>query len=118
MVSDNTHRRPLDLAERCEILGISIARAKFLIACAKDDTTFSRSGPVIDRGQSIPYDPGVQIREAFRLGIGLKDTAEMMDMTVEQIASYGLPFPARSAFPPPPGQSKIYNLFPPEPNNQ
>jgi hypothetical protein len=118
MVCDNSRKRPLDINERCEILGLSLARAYFLLACAKDDTTHSRTGPKIDRGQSIPYDPGVLIREAFRLGISLKDTATMMEMTSEQIAAYGLPFRARSAFSPPPGQSKIYNLFPPEPNNQ
>ena len=117
MVSDNFPRRPLDLQERCEILGLSLSRAHFLLACSKDDTTYSRTGPNIDRGQSIPYDPAVQIREAFRLGIGLRDTARMMEMTVEQVEAYGLPFRARSAFPPPPGQSKIYNLFPPEPED-
>lgn len=118
MVCDNSPRRPLDIKERCEILGLSLARANFLLACSKDDTTHSRTGPDIDRGQSIPYDPGVLIREAFRLGIGLKDTAVMMEMTVEQVEAYGLPFRARSAFPPPPGQRKIYNLFPPEPENE
>lgn len=118
MVCDNSRKRPLDIKERCEILGLSLARAHFLLACSKDDTTHSRTGPAIDRGQSIPYDPAVLIREAFRLGIGLKDTATMMEMTPEQVAAYGLPFRARSSFPPPPGQSKIYNLFPPEPNNQ
>jgi len=115
MVSDNFSRRPLDLHERCEILGLSLTRAYFLLACSKDDTTHSRTGKDIDRGQSIPYDPAVLIREAFRLGIGLRDTAIMMEMTVEQVRGYGLLFRARSAFPPPPGQRKIYNLFPPEP---
>ena len=86
----------------------------FLISCARNDVTFSRTGPLVDRGQSIPYDPGVQIREAFRLGIGLKDTAEMMEMTPEQVQSYGLPFPARSAYPAPPGSTKLYNLFRPD----
>lgn len=114
MVCDNSQRRPLDLQERCEILGISVARAMFLISCARNDVTFSRTGPLVDRGQSIPYDPGVQIREAFRLGIGLKDTAEMMEMTPEQVQSYGLPFPARSAYPAPPGSTKLYNLFRPD----
>jgi len=56
----------------------------------------------------------VLIREAFRLGIGLKDTAEMMQMSVEEVQAYGLSFRIKSAFPPPPGQTKIYNLFPPE----
>ena len=86
----------------------------FLISCARNDVTFSRTGPLVDRGQSIPYDPVVQIREAFRLGIGLKDTAEMMEMTPEQVQSYGLPFPARSAYPAPPGSTKLYNLFRPD----
>jgi hypothetical protein len=44
----------------------------------------------------------------------LKDTAEMMEMTKEEILAYGLPFPARSAYSLPPGPSKIYNLFQPE----
>lgn len=114
MVCDNSPRQPLDLQERCEILGISVARALFLMSCARNDVIFRRNGPVEDRGQSIPYDPAVQIREAFRLGIGLKDTAEMMEMTEEQVKAYGLPFPARSAFPAPPGSTKLYNLFQPD----
>lgn len=118
MVCDNSGRKPLDLKERCEILGISVARAHFLIACAKNDTTYSRSGPCIDRGQSIPYDPGVQIREAFRLGIGLADTARMMEMTKEQVEAYGLPFKSKSSFDPPAGPGGLYNLFPPEQDNE
>jgi hypothetical protein len=112
MVCDNSGKRPLDLKERCEILGISMARAMFLISCARHDAGFGKNGT--DRGQTIPYDPAVQVKEAFRLGLGLKDTAEMMGMTTEEILAYGLPFPARSAYPLPPGPSKTYNLFQPE----
>lgn len=115
MVCDNSSKRPLGLKERCEILGISLARADFLISCAHDDTGRGESG--MDRGQTIPYDPGVQIKEAFRLGISLTDTSVMMGMTKQQVEAYGLPFRSRSAFPPPPGQSKTYNLFPPDPKN-
>lgn len=117
MVCDNSGNTPLGLSERCEILGISLARAHFLLACSKDDTTHSRTGPDIDRGQSIPYDPGVLVREAFRLGIGLADTAKMMEMTTDEVKAYGLPFTSRSLFYAPPGRRKIYNLFPPEPMN-
>ena len=114
MVSNNLPRRPLGFVQRCEILGISLARGYFLLACSKDDTTYSRTGNDIDRGQSIPYDPGVLVREAFRLGIGLGDTAKMMEMTVNEIRAYGLPFKQQSLFPPPANQKRIHNLFPPE----
>ena len=114
MVCDNFSSQPLGLKERCEILGISLARAQFLIACAREDVIHTRSGRRIDRGQTIPYDPGVQIREAFRLGIGLSDTAAMMGMSEVEILAYGLPFTKSSAYPPPWSGSPIYNLFPPE----
>lgn len=115
MVCDNNGRRPLRLEERCAILGISLARAKFLVSCAYDDRGNARDKADSDRGQSIPYDEAVLVREAFRLGISLNDTAAMLGMTKEKLESFGLPFPARSAYPPPPGPQKTYNLFPPEP---
>lgn len=115
MVCDNSGRRPLYLEERCAILGISLARAKFLVSCAHDEKGIVREGIKSERGQSIPYDEAVLVREAFRLGISLNDTAIMLGMTKEKLESFGLPFPAKSAYPPPPGPQKTYNLFPPEP---
>lgn len=103
MVCENSRNRPLTFAERCEILGISPARAKFIVACEFKDK---------DKVQ--PYDEAVLVREAFRLGIGFTDTAQMMGFTAEKLASFGIPFPRRSAYPPPPGPQKVYNLFPPE----
>jgi len=114
VVCNNFSSQPLGLKERCELLGISFARGEFLVACAREDVIHSRSGRRIDRGQTIPYDPGVQVREAFRLGISLKDTAAMMGMTEDEILAYELPFGKTSAYPPPWSGSPIYNLFPPE----
>ena len=114
MVCDNNGRRPLRLEERCFILGISLSRAKFLVSCSYDDKGTARDGISSDRGQSIPYDEAVLVREAFRLGISFADTARMLEMPHDKLASFGLPFRTRSAYPPPPGPQKVYNLFPPD----
>lgn len=103
MVCENNRNRPLTFEERCEILGISPARAKFIVACEFKDK---------DKVQ--PYDEAVLVREAFRLGIGFTDTARMMGFTDGKLASFGIPFPKHSAYPPPPGPQKTYNLFKPE----
>lgn len=115
MVCRNSGDIPLNFEERCHIFGIGLARARFLIACAHDDTGNARDGFSSDRGQTIPYDEAVLIREAFRLGLGFDDTVRMMEMTDETLSAYGLPFPRISAYAPPPGPRHIYNLFPPEP---
>lgn len=107
MVCDNNGNRILSFEERCEILGISPARAKFLIACE-----FHKKDKV------QPYDESVLVREAFRLGMGFRDTADMMGFTDEKLASFGVPFPKRSAFPPPPGPQKTYNLLAPDSSDQ
>jgi hypothetical protein len=106
MVCDNNGKLPLSFEERCEILGIGPARAKFLMACE-----FHKKDKV------QPYDESVLVREAFRLGIGFRDTADMMGFTDEKLASFGVPFPRHSAYPPPPGPQKTYNLFAPEPTD-
>jgi hypothetical protein len=106
MVCDNNGKLPLSFEERCEILGIGPARAKFLMACE-----FHKKDKV------QPYDESVLVREAFRLGMGFRDTADMMGFTDEKLASFGVPFPKRSAYPPPPGPQKTYNLFAPEPTD-
>jgi hypothetical protein len=95
---------------RAELLGLSLARAEFLAACSHTQVAKLAA----NRSNVIPYDPAVQVREAFRIGIGFKDTARMMGMSSAELAAYGLPFPARSRFAPP-VRGSGYNLFPPEP---
>lgn len=106
MVCDNNGKQPLSFEQRCEILGLSLARAKFLVSCAYND-----------KGKIQPYDESIIVREAFRIGLGFADTARMMQFTNEKLLAFGIPFPKRSAYPPPPGPQKIYNLFPPEVKN-
>ena len=101
--------RQLDFIERAILLRIDPDRARFLASCSHDQGNFDKN----NRTESIPYDPAVQIAEAYRLGIGLKDTAEMMDMTIEQVAAHGLPFPEKTAFSKPPNSTR-YNLLTPE----
>ena len=115
MVCDNNGKRSLQIIERCYVLGIGVDRAHFLMSCSHNDTGRSKEGSVSDRGQSIPYDESVLVKEAFRLGIGFADTARMLGLSHEKLSSYGVPFKVRSKYPPPPGPNKIYNLFPPEP---
>jgi hypothetical protein len=115
MVCQNLDGIPLTLEERCLLFKISMPRAKFLLACAHDDTGKAKDGFSSDRGQSIPYDERVLLREAFRLGMGFADTARMMQMTETQLATYGIPFPAKTSFPKPPGKFSDYNLFTREP---
>jgi hypothetical protein len=105
-------RRRLNFVERALLLRISFPRAEFLAACAHDQAAKNEE----NRNEVIPYDPAVQIHEALRLGLGLKDTAEMMGMTIADVAAHGLPFPARTRFPKPPNATR-YNLFTPDPIN-
>lgn len=86
--------RKIDFIGRALILKIPFDRALFLASCPHT----TPSG-----GVEIPYDEGVLVREAFRLGIGFTDTAEMMGLTCEALAAYGIPFPSRSRLPKPPG---------------
>lgn len=74
--------------------GIGYERARFLAACSHIQLAKNEE----NKDAYIPYDDAVLIREAFRLGIGLKDTAEMMGMTEQQVMSFGLNFPMKSSF--------------------
>lgn len=94
----------MDFVRRALILKIPFARAEFLASCSHESNLPS------DR---IPYDQTVLLLEAFRMGIGLKDTAKMMGMKREELAAYGIPFPRRSKIPKPPGFGS-YNLLPTE----
>lgn len=95
---------------RAELLGLSLARAEFLSRCSYTQVAKLEA----NRSNLIPYDPAVLIREAFRIGIGFRDTARMMGMTAAELKSYGLPFPRRSKYRPP-VRGTGYTLFPPEP---
>lgn len=103
-------RRRLNFIERALLLRISFPRAEFLAGCSHHEVSKNEE----NRSNVIPYDPAVQIREAHRLGLGLKDTAEMMEMTVAEVTAYGLRFPAKTPFPKPPNGAR-YNLFTHEP---
>lgn len=103
------------MRERCAILGIEYERGLFLVSCAKDDEGVCGQGSVSDRGQTIPYDPLVLLREAIRLGLSFRDTAKMMKMKEDVLRSYGLTFPRHSAYYPPPGRLGVHNLFLPDP---
>lgn len=101
--------RRQEFVRRAEVLGISMARAEFLAACSYTQVAFSPE----NRSNNIPYDPGVLVREAFRIGIGLDDTAKMMGMTRAEVMAYGLPFPLKSRMPAP-VRGSSYNLFVPD----
>ena len=102
--------KPLTFEERSELLGLSLPRARFLAACSH----MEGNKDAANRTDPIPYDPAVLIAEAHRIGLGLKDTADMMGMTKNEVIAFGLFFPPRSAYGKPPGLC-TYNLFPPEP---
>lgn len=112
MVCSNESRRPLTFEERAAFLGLSLPRARFLAACSH----YEGNKLAENRTDPIPYDPAVQIAEAYRIGLGLIDTAEMMGMTQAEVMSYGHLFPKLSAYPKPPGLS-THNLFQPEPQD-
>ena len=111
MVCINETRRRLTLIERAIVLGISLERATFLSVCSCNAATRAAAKQAIN----IPYDPIVQLREAARLGISARDTAEMMQMTYEEVVATGFNFPRRSTLKRPPGQGR-YCLFQFEPH--
>jgi len=111
MVCINETRRRLTFVERAIVLGISYERAVFLSACASNAATKAAAKNAIN----IPYDPIVQLREAARLGISARDTAEMMGMSYEDVVATNFNFPRRSKGRRPPGQSR-YCLFQYEPH--
>lgn len=98
----------LNFEEKAAFFRIDIERARFLAACPHGEYARTEA----NRTQVIPYDPAVQIKEAFRLGIGLSDTAQMMEMTETEVLSYGFPFPAQSRFPKTTNSAQ-YNLLTP-----
>ena len=102
--------QPLTFEERAELLGLSLPRARFLAACSHIEGNKGED----NKTDPIPYDPAVLIAEAHRIGLGLRDTAKMMDMTRNEVIGFGLFFRTKSAFNKPPGMS-TYNLFQPEP---
>jgi len=94
--------------------GIGYERALFLAMCAHE-----QNGKKLEnRNDYIPYEPRIQIKEAFRLGIGLKDTAKMMGMTQRQVMSYGFNFSSKSAFRASRGNKTDHNLLNPEDNDE
>ena len=101
MVCFTDAHRKIDFIGRALIMKIPFDRAVFLASCPHS----TPHGNI-----EIPYDEAVLIREAFRLGIGFDDTAEMMGLTHEALASYGIPFPKHSRLPKPPGFGG-YNLL-------
>ena len=113
MVSLKESFRLLDLEERAEYLGISIERARFLATCSHNDDGAGNSRHQCYRDETIPYSDLPLLQEAHRLGIGLKDTAEMFGWTVEKVASYGIPFREHSLIKRSSGTSN-YTLFQPE----
>lgn len=117
MVNRNRNLPVYDIVFMAKLLSLDLERARFLAACSHDDTGRAKDGDSSDRGQNIPYDDGVLIREACRIGISLRDTARMMKMTREQVAAYGLKFRVRSKHKPQNNQG-VHNLFqyePPDP---
>lgn len=111
MVQINETRRRLTFIERAMVLGISLERATFLSACSCNAATRAAAKHAIN----IPYDPLVQLREAARLGISARDTAEMMGMSYEEVVATNFDFPRRSKGRRPAGQSR-YCLFQHEPH--
>jgi hypothetical protein len=99
--------KSLNFEEKAAFFRLDLERAKFLAACPHGEYARLES----NRTQVIPYDPAIQIKEAFRLGIGLSDTAQMMEMTETEVMSYRLPFPAKSKLPKGTNSSQ-YNLMP------
>jgi len=83
-------------------LGIAPARARFLAACSYNH--FSPK-PSTNRPFTVPYSDLPLVAEAARLGMSKAQAAAMMGMTVEQIAAFGIQFPARSTYKMAPGNS-------------
>lgn len=96
---------PKDLAVRAYLLGLSLERAKFLIACPhSNNLLFRKSHHVV----VVPFDEQVQIDEAKRIGLGARDAAKMFNKTVDELMAQG--FKRTTAYPKPPGNGE-YSLF-------
>lgn len=102
-----------DFEERRQLLGLTVERARFLAACSHNDDGTGKARFRCNTDQTIPYDDLPLLQEAHRLGIGLKDTAEMFGWTVAKVASYGIPFRQKTIIPRTTG-TRPYNLFQPE----
>lgn len=102
-----------DFEERRRILGLSRERADFLAACSHNDDGTGNPIHFIRQDKIIPYSDLPLLKEAHRLGIGLKDTADMFGWTVEKVQSFGIPFADKSTAPRTTG-TRPYNLLPPE----
>lgn len=106
MASDQDIRnpRPLDFEERRVLLGLTPERAAFLAAC-------SHVGAVRDANtKRVPYDPLVLIREAARMGINQRDTADMMEVPFADLSGLGVDFPLETTKALAPGNVR-HNLF-------
>lgn len=102
-----------DFEDRRRLLGLGLERAKFLAACSHNDNGTGSARHQCNRDQTIPYDDLPLLLEAHRLGIGLKDTAEMFGWTVQKVQSYGIPFREHSVIKKASG-NRYYTLFKPE----
>ena len=109
------HEIPDDFIERCDILKISIPRGLFLLKCPHASNPITNKRGAI---AGVEYDPRVLLAEAQRLGLGWDAIRFIFksELTVEQIAAMGYEFPAKSAYPPPPGRG-FYSLFQWEPHH-
>lgn len=102
-----------DFEDRRRLLGLNLERAKFLAACSHNDNGTGSARHQCNRDQTIPYDDLPLLLEAHRLGIGLKDTAEMFGWTIQKVQSYGIPFREHSVIKKSSG-NRYYTLFQPE----
>jgi hypothetical protein len=102
-----------DFEERRVLLGLSVERAEFLAACSHNDAGDGRPMHLNRLDKTIPYLDLPLLKEAHRLGIGLKDTADMFGWPVAKVESYGIPFRETSIIPKTTGP-RPYNLFLPE----
>jgi hypothetical protein len=108
MVCSFENLKRLNLKQRSFLLGVEWERAKFLASCSHTD--------VENPQQSIPHEPLNQLKEAIRMGIGLRDTALMMGMKQTELKALGLPFKTKSTMPKPSGRGG-YNLMSPVVND-
>jgi len=108
MVCSLENRKRLNLFQRASILGVEWERAKFLASCSHHDPE--------NLEQSIPHNQMNQLLEAIRMGIGLRDTALMMDMKQTELKAMGLPFKWKSTMTRPSGKGG-YNLMSPVVND-
>lgn len=98
-------RLPADFETRAYVLGLSLERAKFLVACPHTENLFNKKDKHV---VVVPFDEMVQIKEARRLGIGAVDAAKLFNKTPEWLLSMG--FALFTHFPKPPGNGD-YSLF-------